>query len=397
MKKVLLASLLICIFLSIAGCSRKEYDISENFNTEITLFQDEISVPIGSIGPITIGSTLNGLSAVPGIGGMVAEYIKVDADGFLVLETKGDVFRSNVYEIEKAIGDVSASVKWNSGYQSGFVGGMAGALGMLGLKVTNQKLTISTLNPLWEDVHASCGATYGCMGNGGSYSAPIPALDDVTMVKGKEAQVVAIDIPTEVTSPVTAISFANMVLDLPANPVSNLSDTKGNLFFAFTYNYKCGISTGETLSFPISNITTGKINLPIGQFKLKKCQIQIEVENTIPLAVTANNIRVLFPRESKEEEAEVDDNIVVDADVNLDGGSLEDPAISTITLTIEALQGTIPDIPELMLDLNLAAQPGMGSVPLSAKQGIYVKSSSAVLTGGITLGGNGQKDEDEDE
>lgn len=397
MKKAQLASLLICIFLTIAGCSRKEYDISENFNTEITLFQDEISVPIGSIGPITIGSTLSGLSAVPGIGGMVAEYIKVDADGFLVLETSGDVFRSSVYEIEKAIGDVSSDIKWDSGYQSGFVGGMAGALGLLGLRVTNQKLTISTLNPLWEDVHASCGATYGCMGNGGSYSAPIPALDNVNMVKGKEEQVVSIDIPSDVTSPVTSISFANMVLDLPANMVNKLNNNKGNLFFAFTYNYKCGISTGETLTIPANNISTGKINLPIGQFKFKKCQIQIEVENTIPLAVTAKNIRVLLPRDSKEEEAEVDENILVDAEITLAGGSLEDPAISTVTLSIEALQGTIPDISELMLDLNFAAQPGMGSVPLSAKQGIYVKSSSAVLTGGITLGGNGQKDEDEDE
>lgn len=99
MKRVYMASLLICILTTLAACSRKEYDISENLNTEITLFQDEVSVPVGSIGPITIGSTLSGLSAVPGIGGLVAEYIKIDEDGSLVLETTGDVFRSSVYEM----------------------------------------------------------------------------------------------------------------------------------------------------------------------------------------------------------------------------------------------------------------------------------------------------------
>ena len=397
MKKVLLASLLICIFLAIAGCSRKEYDISENFNKEITLFPNEISVPIGSFGPITIGSTLDGLSVVPGIGGLVAEYIKVDENGDLMLESSGDIFRSSVYEIEKVIGDISSDKRWESGYQSGFVGGMAGALGFLGLKVTNQKLTISTLNPLWADVHASCDATYGCMGTDGAFSGQIPALDNVNMVNSKEEQVVAIDIPSNVTSPLTSISFANLTMDLPANFVSKLNNSKGNLFFAFTFNYKCGIATGETLNIPAKDISTGRINLPIGQFKLKKCQIQIEVENTIPLAVTANNIRVLFPRESKEEEAVVDENIVIDADITLAGGSIENPATTKVTLSIEALKGTIPDIPELLLNLNFAAQPGMGNVPLSAKQGIYVKSSSAVLTGGITLGGNGQKDEDDDE
>lgn len=272
---------------------------------------------------------------------------------------------------------------------------MAGALGFLGLKVTNQKLTISTVNPLWVDVHASCGATYGCMGTDGSFSAPIEALDNINMVSGKEAQVVSIDIPSDVTSPLTSISFSDMVLDLPADFVSKLNDKKGNLFFAFTYNYKCGISTGETLTLPLEDISTGKIDLAIGKFKLKKCQIQVEIENTIPLAVSAGNVRVLEPRASKEEEAVVNENIVVDADIKLAGGSIEDPAITPVTISIEALEGTIPDIPELMLNLSLSAQPGMGGVPLSAKQGIYVKSSSAVLTGGITLGSNEDDDEDE--
>ena len=55
---------------------------------------------------------------------------------------------------------------------------------------------------------------------------------------------------------------------------------------------------------------------------------------------------------------------------------------------MEAASGVIPDIPELLLDLKLNAQPDLGIVPLSTKQGVYVKSSSAKLSGGITIGRN---------
>lgn len=34
------------------GCSGSRYDISDGFNKDITLFSDEISVPVGSIGPV---------------------------------------------------------------------------------------------------------------------------------------------------------------------------------------------------------------------------------------------------------------------------------------------------------------------------------------------------------
>ena len=380
--------ILICSLLALVACSDKDYDVSQGVSKEITLFEDEISAPVGSLGPVTIGSTLSGLSMIEGIGGLVAQYIKADDEGNLVLEDSGDIFRQNVYEIEKNMGDVSAPQTWNAGYQSGFIGGMAAALGFMGLKVNNQQLTVTATNPLFVDVHASCGATYGCMGTDGYFSAPIEVLDNVNIEKGKTVEVASVAIPENITSPLTAITFSNLAMDLPANPVSNLYSRTGNLFFAFTYNYKCGIATGETLNMPVNDLSTGRINLEIGKYRLKKCQVKVSIENTIPLAVSVNNIRVLKPRESKNEEAVVNEDIVISSGITVAGGSIENPSTTDITLSIEALSGTIPDIPELMLNLNLAAQPGMGNVPLSAKQGLYIKSSSVKLTGGITLGRN---------
>jgi hypothetical protein len=378
--------LLFCVLAAaFTSCSRSEYDISEGFNKDITLFEKEISVPIGSIGPITIGSTLGGLSAIEGIGGLVAEYIKEDADGNLVLEDNGDIFRINIYELEKKLGDVSIAQTWNAGYQSGYVGGMASLLGYLGLKVSNQKLTVSALNPLYVDVHASCGATYGCMGTDGFYTAAIEALDDVNMSARKTIEAASVAVPDDVTSPVASISFANLAMDLPANPVSKLDNKNGNLFFAYTYSYVCGIAVGESFALPLSNISTGDINLEIGKFKLKKCEVTVEIENTIPLAVSIDNVRVLKPRASKEEEAVVDENIAVTSGITVAGGSLEKPAVTQLTIAIEALEGTIPDISEMLMDLNFAAQPDLGAVTLSAKQGLLVKSSSAKLSGGITI------------
>ena len=125
--------------------------------------------------------------------------------------------------------------------------------------------------------------------------------------------------------------------------------------------------------------------LPIGQFKLSKCEVSLELESSIPLRVEIDNIRVLKHKESADEPNTVDENIKVGPGVAVAGGSLEKPATTPIKLTIEALEGTIPDIEGLMLDLKVSAEPGIGSVAITSKQGVILKSSSAKISGGITI------------
>ena len=48
-------SLLFCaiaLFFAVA-CSQEAYDISSGIDKEITLFTDEVSVPLGDVGPLT--------------------------------------------------------------------------------------------------------------------------------------------------------------------------------------------------------------------------------------------------------------------------------------------------------------------------------------------------------
>lgn len=84
----------ILVFALLCSCNGNlDYDTSKGINTEMTLFQEEISVPIGSIGPLTIGSALDRLNTVPGIGSMVSQLIQVGEDGYLRMDDKGSILR----------------------------------------------------------------------------------------------------------------------------------------------------------------------------------------------------------------------------------------------------------------------------------------------------------------
>ena len=256
---------------------------------------------------------------------------------------------------------------------------MAAALGMFGLKTVNQKVEITASNPLWDDVPVSCGATLSCSGSDYT-SVPVPSLDNFTLKARANNELIATqELPASVTAPLTSVSFSKLTLDLPANPVSQISDKKGNLFFAFSFRYICGLAVGETFSLPLKDMSTGDINLPIGKYKVKKCEVSVELESTVPLAVSIDNVRALKPAFAEGEEPAVDDNLVITSGFTIDGGSLEHPATSTIKLEIEALEGTVPDISSLLIDLTVAAQPGLGDVALSGKQGIR----SAVSRGSV--------------
>ncbi len=379
---------LIATALCVAACSHKEYDLSEGLNKEITLFGDEISLPIGSIGPVTLQYAMGSLGKIEGLGSMVAEYIKQDAEGYLFIADSGDIYRNNIYEIEREMGDVSEARTWDAGSQYASVGGLASMLSFINLKCCNQRITISAANPLSVGIPASCGATISYTGAAGGVTMPVAELDNVTLKRRSEEELFSMTLPADVTEPVSSIQFSHLALDMPATPTSRISDRTGNLFLAFTYSFKSGITVGEGFSFPLKNISTGQVNLPLGKYRLKKCEVEIELENTIPLSVTIDNIRVLEPRESKDEEAVVNENITVSSGITVAGGSMEKPSTTVIKVAIEALSGVIPDIPELLLDLQLNAQPNLGIVPLSVKEGLYVKSSSARLCGGITLGNN---------
>lgn len=370
------------------SCGKKEYDISEGYNKEIGLFRDDITVPVGSIGPITIGSTLSGVSKIPGLGGMLSQILKEGSDGSLMVENSGNIFKINVYELEGKMKDPNAAEVWNAGYQSGYIGGIVSMLGMLGLKATHQKLSVSVTNPLSAEVPVTSTAVYNYnKEDGTSESTPIPELQSFTMDYTSGAvEKLALEVPETVPSPVSSVSLSDLSLSIPAKPSSKIIDKTGNLFFSFDYKYTAGIAVGSTFSLPLKDFSPGKVSLPIGKYKAKFAEVHVEIVNTIPLSVKVDNVRVIIPKQAEGEEDKVDTNIKIDTGGALvRGGSPEHPATSSLTLSIEALEGTIPDINGIKLDIEAKAEPSLGLVPLTTSQSVFVKSATAHLRGGVTI------------
>ena len=56
MKRLLILLLLPLI----ASCGNMDYDISGGVDGEVTLFGDQVSIPLGDIGPVTLKSLIGG-------------------------------------------------------------------------------------------------------------------------------------------------------------------------------------------------------------------------------------------------------------------------------------------------------------------------------------------------
>ena len=382
MKRVQLC--LILLLPLVSGCSRQEYDIWEGMNTEMTLFEEEVSAPLGSIGPITLGSFVDKLGRMEGIGQVLGELLKVADDGLLKLETRGAIFKKNVYEVSAQLNDPGLAQAWDAGPQSAQVDGMVTLLSYFGLVPVRQQLGISATNPLRVEVPVTSSATYRYTGEE-EHTARIPEMDRFTLPRRGSVDIVSVSVPESVSGTMSSLDLSHLTFDLPANMLSRIADDTGNLFFSLDYVFSCGLAVGKGFKLPLSNISTGKIGLPMGQFKLKKCQLTLEVESTIPIAVGVDNVRLLRLKENEGDEAVADENIKIVSGFTIGAGSMENPATSNITVSIEALEGCIPDIGELLLDIQLTGAPGFEKVALTTRQGVQIKSSSAVVSGGITI------------
>lgn len=382
MRYLYLLLLSLPLFLA---CSRSEYDVTENLNMEMTLFQEEISVPLGSLGPLTLGDVLDKLGDMDGVGELLADYINVDPEGDLYVEETENIYKINVYEVEKQLEDASKASLWNAGNLRAYPGGIASILSYIGLHPVNQTTVITMSNPLRVDVPATSSASYTYrLSAGGDETVPIGELSSFAIPRRASNQGMAwLDI-SGLTTPLSSLDLENFTLELPDSPSSKIASKTGNLFFSVDYYYSGGISLDDSFSFPLDSLSTGRLDLPIGAFKLKKCEVALELESTLPLQAEMKRIRACKPGEG-DEAGPVDENIKIVTGFTIQGGTFENPAVTPIKLSIEALEGTIPDISSLALDIELRAQPGLGPVALNTGQSLFIKTSSARLVGGITL------------
>lgn len=356
------------------ACSDMRYDISEGFDKDITLFAEEISVPIGSIGPITVESLL----LKSEIGQSLAEFLSVQEDGSFQLESKTQIFAINVHRLEKEAGDVSEAFTYKGGDQRASISGIVSMLGLLDLQPLEQAVELTATNPLTLSVPFR--TTFGVSSKNAGYSTSTPLDIKLSSYRYEPYSIYKFALPASVHDMAGDISLKSLELDLPAHPVNRIAnDTRGDVF-SFVCKHTCKIGTSEKFNFS-QEVFIEDAKLEIGKYQLSECDVNIVLENTLPLSATINGVEVL---KSVEPEV-VDENITVTPGITIAGGSPEAPGVTNLKLHIAAKTGTIPDLHAIQIDLLIKTQPGCEDVPLSGKQGLYVKSSSAKLSGGITI------------
>lgn len=376
MKRSVIGFLTFLLLVSVlVACSDMRYDTTENFDKDLTLFQKEISVPIGSIGPVTIQSLLGNSTIFE----TIASLMLVGDDGMLTLQSEQEIYAINVYRIEKEVDSVSTDFTFKAGDHSVNPGGLLMVLGMFGLECVGQKLEINATNPMDVRVPVRADVSFSCMNS--SYETTFRAEDKLSQSMRRNltaGTIFSTTLPADTKDLLSSVGLNNLEFDLPANPTTELADENVNDIFSFKSRLLCNVGLGEEFKFPYA-LTVDDAKLNIGKFKLHKCEVTVEVENTLPAALKLNSVKVL------NEQGAEDENISVSGDLVIAGGSLEKPAVTNLTLVIEAKEGTVPDIHGLQIDLEAASQPGCQGVALSVNQGLYVKSSSAKLSGGITI------------
>ena len=74
-----------------AACTQEAYDLSRGIDKEMTLFTEQVSIPLGDVGPLTPKSLVD----KSGLGDMLKDYVTEDEDGYLVVEKEESFFSSN--------------------------------------------------------------------------------------------------------------------------------------------------------------------------------------------------------------------------------------------------------------------------------------------------------------
>ncbi|MBQ9462388.1 MAG: hypothetical protein IJU68_01870 [Bacteroidales bacterium] len=377
MKKYIPLFFLAAVFA--AGCkSNMDYDISEGFDKEMTLFENEISVPLGSMQPLTLALVLDKVYSTS-IGAMLKDFIKVDADGLLYTDAADNVSSNSVYDLVKQIPDPSKEYQWTPYNMTASPGGGTFMFQFVGLPLMNQELTFSMVNPLYNSVELNADAVVSA----GSYSDK-KELRNFKLDSSEAVQLAKFSLGEVVNERIGSFGLENIKMNLPANITDNLR-SKAHPMFVLSYQYKANIAAGKTLKFEEMSIPVKDLNLPVGQFGLSHLEVNVELENTLPFDVAVPFVQVIKPSDDDPDDFVEDENIEVETFIDIQGGSLEEPSPSSITLSINAKEGKIPDIYGFHLVANIKASEAHAQTLLSTKQGLTVKSADATLKGGITL------------
>ena len=379
MKKLLLFA---AVVLSVAGCaSHKEYDLSDGINTELTLFEKGITVPIGTIGPVTLSDLLGKMAGSPLLSALGSYLPSPDDEGYLSVTLEKEQMRSvNILEIDQKITDKDQEYVMDFGTSFAPVPLAATVLGAFGFVFPDQQATFYARQPMNVAVPVTGKAQMVGMDQQ-TYDEVLIAesdLDVATLARGSSDRTVAsLAAPDGITLPASEIRLKNLQMTLPANAMDNLR-TRSDVNFVLSASYRSHLAPGPGLTFSMSELSI-PFSLPLGRFSLKKAIVSMDIVNTLPLRVKLDELQAL------QADGSVNPDIRIAGGIVIRGGARDLPAVSPVVLEIEATEGRIPDLSGLAITFEISAEPGLPATPIHVDQGITLKSASASIVGGITI------------
>ncbi len=365
------------------GCSRHdEYDISRGIDKEITLFTEEVSLPVGDIGPLMPKQLLE----KSGLSDLLKQFVKEDEDGYLCVESQGSVFSNFVLMLSMLAPDQSKPADIPIDAFSGAFNTMASAMEMFGLSTASQVFSLYASNPLTEEIAVSgqLSLTGGEAGSGPSNVLVSKAFSRQKVASGADNAVFFSETQTGARS-FDGCKLDNMVLHLPAEFLQK-DPAQGIGSISIGYNYKGFISVGdvltEALPFDISDL-----NLPLGQYKVKEARICADVKSEIPVTLELASVRILELKTDEEGKTytELCEDVEVTPGISINSGSPDNPVVTPLEVVIKAREGNIPDIGGIRLGIKVLAPTGEGDKRLGMKQTININNIRATVSGGITI------------
>ena len=367
---------ILLLLLAFSACQHREYDTSRGIDKEITLFTDQVSLPLGDIGPISPKQFLSN-----GLPDMIKSFIQEDEQGYLVCQANGSVSSSFVAMISMALPDPAVAADFTLPDYSGEIDTYAGMLATMGFAVSPQVFTLKANNPLTEGVSVSGKLT-------------ILGEEDNTLTTEEFSKV-----PVEASTAnevlrvektdgdnFTQFKVENTVLHLPAS-IMEKDPLNGFGSFSLEYQYKGYLYMKDdfpaALSFDIENL-----DVPLGQYKVQEARICTEVSNEIPLSLELSSVKLLVKQtdEDGKESLEPYEDVSVTPGLTIACGCSGNPVISPLEIVIKAKEGTvIPDFSGLQLELKILAPAGVADKRINMNQSVSFKNLRATVSGGITI------------
>ena len=368
--------------LLLSACRHDAYDITRGIDTQVTLFDDEVSLPLADIGPFTPKQLLGDVD----LGETLGELFKEDEDGYLVVEKEDFIYSNPVLLLYMGLADPTQPSDVTVDDFSAAPGESLADLAEIGLMPARQEFSIYAGNPLTEAVAFSGTFTLSSAGQEDSNSEVLvsQSFSEETIPAQAENNTFFQTSTTD-GKPMDSFTAEQMTLHLPANLLEK-DPLGGWSSLSIGYRYKAYLALEsdfpEGLEFPIDDL-----NVPLGQYKVKEARIRTEVSNEIPLTLVLENVKVMVKEtdEDGNEQTVASEDVSVTPGITVLSGSSDAPTVSPLEIVIKAQEGTIPDIAGLRLSLSVKAPVGGTDHRLNMNQAVTFHHVRAPVYGGITF------------